>query len=90
MVSRSRLRIGVLTEDRTDSETIEVLIRRIAVARGAAPGTVGLKARSGGGCAQLQKKAQSWMRQLVELEACARRCPAFHALTEFVAGLLPD
>ncbi len=70
MVSRSRLRIGVLTEDRTDSETIEVLIRRIAVARGAAPGTVGLKARSGGGCAQLQKKAQSWMRQLVELDEC--------------------
>lgn len=71
MASRSRLRIGVLTEDRTDAETIEVLIRRIATARGAAPGAIGLKARCGGGCAQLRSKARVWIDQLVDLDECS-------------------
>jgi len=70
MASRSRLRIGVLTEDPTDAETIEVLIRRIASDRGAAPGDLGLRSRCGGGCAHLRNKAQAWMKQLVELDEC--------------------
>lgn len=71
MASRNRLRIGILTEDPTDAETIGVLIRRIAATRGAAHGALGLKARSGGGCAQLRQKAQAWMRQLVEIDECS-------------------
>lgn len=47
-----------------------MLIRRIAAARGAAPGALGLKSRSASGCAQLRIKAPMWMRQLVEIDEC--------------------
>lgn len=70
MASIHKLRIGVLAEDSTDADTLAVLIRRIAAAHGAAPGAIGLRARCGGGCAQLRNKAKVWMKQLVELDEC--------------------
>lgn len=70
MTSASRLRIGILTEDRTDAETVDVLIRRIAAEKGARPVALGTKFRTGGGCAQLRNKARAWMEHLVEIDEC--------------------
>jgi hypothetical protein len=70
MVSTIRRRLGILTEDRTDAEMVEVLVRRIAAEHGAPPGALGTKFRCGGGCAQLRNKARVWMEQLVELDEC--------------------
>lgn len=70
MTSLNRLRIGILSEDRTDAETVEVLIRRIAAEKGRRAVALGTKARCGGGCAQLRNKARVWMEQLVEIDAC--------------------
>jgi len=71
MTSPSRLRVGILAEDRTDADTIGVLVRRIAADAGAPSGALGLKARFGGGCAQLRSKARVWMEQLVAVDECS-------------------
>lgn len=70
MAPTIRRRIGILAEDRTDAEMIEVLVRRIAAEHGAPAGALGTKFRCGGGCAQLRNKARVWMDQLVELDEC--------------------
>lgn len=53
-------RFGLICEDKTDAEALEVLVRRIA------SGSVGLRSRSGEGCGNLRKKAGIWARDLVE------------------------
>lgn len=50
-------RVGVITEDPTDGDTITVLIQRLK------PG-LGVKKRGQRGCSMLEKKAHAWMQDL--------------------------
>jgi hypothetical protein len=56
----SRLRIGLLTEDRTDSDTLTEIVRRVV------GDEVGVRRRYGGGCSQLVRKAAVWMAELAD------------------------
>jgi len=68
---RTSLRFGILAEDKTDADTIGVLIRRIATERaGASASAIGIRTRSGAGCAQLRKKASVWMQEMVVIHEC--------------------
>ena len=62
-----RLRIGILAEDETDCNTIEVLIRRMASEISTAP--IGIDKHSTTGCGGLRKKAPAKMRQMLS-EGC--------------------
>ena len=60
----SSLRLGILAEDETDCQTIAVLARRLLGER------TGVSRRCSRGCANLPRKAGTWMKQLAE-DGCA-------------------
>lgn len=60
----SAARIGILAEDATDCDALQVLVRRIAGEH-----QVGLRAYSFAGCARLRQKAASTMKSLAR-EGC--------------------
>jgi hypothetical protein len=62
------LRIGVLTEDETDSAALGVLIRRIA--KKTSQLSVGVDPRHGNGCSHLRRKAEANLRELAQ-RGCA-------------------
>lgn len=62
------LRIGVLTEDETDSAAVGVLIRRIAKESSAL--SVGVTPRHGKGCSHLRRKAEANLKDLAR-QGCA-------------------
>lgn len=62
------LRIGVLTEDETDSAALGVLIRRIA--KETSNLSVGIDPRHGRGCSHLRRKAESNLKELAR-QGCA-------------------
>lgn len=59
------LRIGVITEDKTDADTLRVFIQRL---RG---GEVSVKARFGRGCGEILRKGERYMHELVH-DGCRR------------------
>lgn len=65
----AELMLGVLAEDDNDCEVIKVLIRRIFEARGVKPGAWRLKKRHDKGCANLRRKTERWLVDLVK-EGC--------------------
>lgn len=62
------LRIGVLAEDETDCDTLDVLIRRIA--RDVTPGPIGISKHWGKGCARLRTMAAVRMSEMAR-KGCA-------------------
>ena len=65
----AELMLGVLAEDDNDCEVIRVLVRRIFEARGVKPGAWCLKKRHDKGCANLRRKTERWLVDLVK-EGC--------------------
>lgn len=65
----AELTLGVLAEDDNDCEVIKVLVRRIFEARGVKPGAWRLKKRHDKGCANLRRKTERWLVDLVK-EGC--------------------
>lgn len=64
----SGLRFGVLAEDRTDIEALDVLLRRLAAETSGQ--SIGIKPYASGGCARLRIRAQTEMR-LMANQGCA-------------------
>ena len=64
----SGLRFGVLAEDRTDIEALDVLIRRLAAEISGQ--SIGIKPYASGGCARLRIRAQTEMK-LMANQGCA-------------------
>lgn len=56
--------LGVIGEDKTDCETIKVLVRRILGAAGLSSPSFREFAPSSGGCAAMRRKAPKWIREL--------------------------
>jgi hypothetical protein len=65
----AELTLGVLAEDDNDCEVIKVLVRRIFEARGVTPGAWRMKKRHDKGCANLRRKTERWLVDLVK-EGC--------------------
>lgn len=65
MASGSRaLRFGLIAEDRTDCDTVAVLMRRVAVT------PIGIDTYAAGGCGALRRKASRWLAQMAS-KGCA-------------------
>jgi len=59
-VGTRKLRIGLIAEDRTDCDTVAVLIRRIAEVQ------LGIDKYSAGGCGMLRRKAERWLAMIAD------------------------
>ena len=66
MRTSSGLKVGILAEDRTDCDTLKVLVQRMLAARGH---TASFKHRGKDGAAHLVRKAKVWMSELAD-EGC--------------------
>jgi hypothetical protein len=56
--------LGIIAEDRTDCETVKVLIRRMLQAANRRPPSIKDFAPNSGGCAAMRRKAPKWAREL--------------------------
>lgn len=65
MRRNSSLRIGIVAEDETDCDALEILVRKISGAS-----SVGIERRFGNGCSRLKRKLRPWLGEL-ERRGCA-------------------
>lgn len=75
-------RVGVIAEDRTDADTIAVLVRRLLGS------SVGVERRGTGGCSMLRRKMTAWSVEL--LERGCRCIVVVHDLDRTPTGDLRD
>jgi hypothetical protein len=59
-------KLGVIAEDDTDCDVMKVLARRVTKDE-----HFGIRRRKGDGCSKLVRKAERWMKELVEDDGCS-------------------
>lgn len=62
--AKRSIRIGILCEDMTDCEVVDVLVRRIGERSGAPTSIWSTQKRAGNGCAKLVRRVRPWLREL--------------------------